>query len=839
MTSLRSVQRSADVPPEPMPDPAGGALPGTDLLEALLSGTDADDDPVTHVHRLPARPSRLAAWPDWVGAPLRDRLAERGVPAPFSHQVEAAELARAGSHVVVATGTASGKSLAYQLPALTALADDPRACVLYLAPTKALARDQLASVAALADPSVRPAAYDGDTPMEEREWVRRHSRWIVTNPDMLHRGVLPAHQKWSSTLRRVAYVVVDECHAYRGVFGSHVGHVLRRLRRICRRYGAEPVFVLASATVADPALAAGRLVGAPVTAVTEDGSPRPGATFALWEPPLTERTGEHGAPLRRSAAADAAGLLADLVEQNARTLAFVRSRRGAESVAEQARAILRSRGRGDLVSRVDSYRGGYLPEERRELERALSTGDLLGVATTNALELGIDIAGLDAVVLAGYPGTLASMWQQAGRAGRAQRESLVVFVARDDPLDHYLAHHPRAVFGRPVEATVTDPANPYVLGPQLCCAAAELPLTHADLADFGGEVAEAQVGELVAEGLLRTRPTGWYWAGRGRPDVDIRGSGAAPVSIVEGATGRLLGTVDGDASHATVHTGALYVHRGETYVVDELDVEDACAVVHPESPEWTTVARDTVDLSIVSTDRTRRLGAVTAHTGVVDVTNQVVAYQRRRLGTGEVLAEFPLDLPPRQLRTRAVWLTLDERAIDRADVDDAALPGSLHAAEHASIGLLPLLATCDRWDLGGVSTALHPDTGAATIVVYDGHPGGAGFAERGYAVLRDWLQATRATVASCECESGCPSCVQSPKCGNGNDPLDKAGAVRVLDVVLDELAHAPELTAEELEVTRRPALRPALPGASTPTTTEADPGTEAGTAGPDPADLVF
>jgi DEAD/DEAH box helicase domain-containing protein len=469
----------------------------------------------------------------------------------------------------------------------------------------------------------------------------------------------------------------------------------------------------------------------------------------------------------------------------------------------------------------------------------LSSGELLGVATTNALELGIDIAGLDAVVLAGYPGTLASMWQQAGRAGRAQTESLVVFVARDDPLDHYLAHHPKAVFGRPVEATVTDPANPYVLGPQLCCAAAELPLVHADLADFGGHVAEAQVAELVAEGLLRARPAGWYWAGRGRPDVDIRGSGEPPVSIIEGGTGRLLGTVDGDASHATVHTGALYVHRGETYVVDEFDVDDACAVVHPESPEWTTVARDIVDLSIVSTDRTRRLGTVTAHTGVVDVTNQVVAYQRRRVGTGEVLAEFPLDLPPRQLRTRAVWLTLHDRAIERADVDDAALPGSLHAAEHASIGILPLLATCDRWDLGGISTALHPDTGAATIVVYDGHPGGAGFAERGYAVLRDWLQATRATVASCECESGCPSCVQSPKCGNGNDPLDKAGAVRVLDVVLDELASAPELTPEEAEVSRRPAPRSGLFGTSAPAAPETGDTGDALPPPADPDDLVF
>jgi DEAD/DEAH box helicase domain-containing protein len=780
----------ADVGDGGRPQGGTGVPPGADLLASVLAGTGEEERPVTHVHHVPVRKSSTLPWPEWVSPPLRDRLVERGVRAPWRHQVDAAQLARDGRHVVVATGTASGKSLAYQLPALTRLAEDPRACVLYVAPTKALARDQLASVATLADPSVRPAAYDGDTAGDERDWVRRHSRWIVTNPDMLHRGILPAHQKWSSTLRRVAYVVIDECHAYRGVFGSHVGHVLRRLRRICRRYGAEPVFVLASATVADPAAAASRLVGAPVLAVIEDGSPRAGATFALWEPPLTDRTGEHGAPLRRSAAADAAGLLADLVERGARTLAFVRSRRSAESVADQARRLLHERGRDDLLRRVDSYRGGYLPEERRELERALSVGDLLGVATTNALELGIDIAGLDAVVLAGYPGTLASLWQQAGRAGRAQRESLVVFVARDDPLDHYLAHHPRAVFGRPIEATVTDPANPYVLGPQLCCAATELPLRPEDLADFGGPAAQAQVEELVAAGQLRRRPTGWYWAGRGRPDVDIRGSGGEPVSIIEAGTGRLLGTVDADAAHSTVHDGALYVHRGDTFVVDEFDVEDACAVVHAEKPEWTTVARDVTDLGIVSIERTRRLGAVTAHTGVLDVTNQVVAYQRRRLGTGEVLAEFPLDLPARQLRTRSVWLTLDEQAVERAEVDDVELAGSLHAAEHAAIGILPLLATCDRWDLGGLSTAMHPDTGTAAIFVYDGHPGGAGFSERGFAVLRRWLQATRATVASCECESGCPSCVQSPKCGNGNDPLDKAGAVRVLDVVLDELAAA-------------------------------------------------
>ncbi len=525
-------------------------LPGTDLLAALLSGTPDDEQPVTHVHAVPVREPRTSPWPEWVRADLRDRLAERGVDRPWRHQVEAAELARAGSSVVVATGTASGKSLAYQLPALTRLAEDPRACVLYLAPTKALARDQLSAVMPLADPSVRPAAYDGDTPLEEREWVRRHTPLDRHEPGhdpprdpalarRSGRARCAASPTWSST----------SATPTAGVFGSHVGHVLRRLRRICRRYGAEPVFLLASATVADPAAAAARLIGVPVAAVTDDGSPRPGATFALWEPPLTERTGEHGAPLRRSAAADAAGLLADLVERGARTLAFVRSRRSAESVAEQTRRLLHERGRADLVRRVDSYRGGYLPEERRELERSLSTGALLGVATTNALELGIDIAGLDAVVLAGYPGTLASLWQQAGRAGRAQTESLVVFVARDDPLDHYLAHHPKAVFGRPVEATVTDPTNPYVLGPQLCCAAAELPLVPADLAAFGGPAAEARLAELVAEGLLRRRPAGWYWAGRGRPHVDIRGGDGEPVSIIEAGTGRLLGTVDGGAAH--------------------------------------------------------------------------------------------------------------------------------------------------------------------------------------------------------------------------------------------------------------------------------------------------
>ncbi|MFV2101934.1 DEAD/DEAH box helicase [Micromonospora sp. LOL_024] len=760
-------------------------------------------DPVTHVERVPPRDGLPARWPDWAPEELRLAYRRRGVASPWRHQVEAAGLAYHRRHVVVATGTASGKSLAYQLPALATLLADPRATVLYLAPTKALAADQLRAVAALEVEGVRPACYDGDTPRAEREWIRRHARFVLTNPDMLHHGVLPGHAQWSGFLRRLVYVVVDECHVYRGVFGSHVAHVLRRLRRQCARYGRAdgPTFVLASATSGDPAAAAGRLTGLPVAAITEDTSPRAGVTFALWEPPLLAPDRSAAAPecgpvdgpiaepdvtqVRRSALRETADLLADTVAAGVRTLAFVRSRRGAEVVATSARRSLDEAVPG-LGGRVAAYRAGYLREERRELERALLHGDLLGLASTNALELGVDLIGLDAVLICGYPGTRASLWQQAGRAGRAGREALAVLVARDDPLDTYLVHHPEAVFGAPVEATVLDPANGYVLGPQLACAAAEAPLTTADLELFGAGAKEA-VEALVQAGALRQRPTGWYWRHRERPEVDLRGAGGAPVCVVEAATGRLLGTVDGGSSHFLLHAGAVYLHQGVSYVVDSLDLADGCALVHPQEPDWSTHARDVTSLSVVSVRSYVDAGPVGMFLGEVDVTSQVVSYQRRRIATGEVIDTRPLDLPARELRTVAVWFTISPQSLATAGVDPADVPGALHAAEHAAIGLLPLVATSDRWDIGGLSTAVHPDTEAPTVFVYDGHPGGAGFAERAYGMAAAWLRATRVAVAECCCEAGCPSCVQSPKCGNGNNPLSKSGAIRVLDVVLSNL----------------------------------------------------
>jgi DEAD/DEAH box helicase domain-containing protein len=758
---------------------------------ALLDSLDRRrPDRLTHVEHVPARSARQVDWPGWVDQLLRSRLEAVGITRPYSHQAEAASHAHDGRHVVVSTGTASGKSLAYLLPAVSAVrtgvgaADGRGATVLYLSPTKALAADQLRALAALEVPDLRAATVDGDTPSEERDWARTHAGYVLTNPDMLHHSLLPGHARWAAFWRALRYVVVDECHVYRGVFGSHVAAILRRLRRVAARYGSEPVFVLASATVADPEVAAGRLVGAPVVAVTDDGSPRGALTFALWEPPLTDTLGEHGAPLRRSVHAEAADLLADLVVEGAQVLAFVRSRRGAEVVSMLARTHLADVD-GSLADAVAAYRGGYLPEERRALEEELQDRRLVGLAATTALELGIDVSGLDAVLLAGWPGRLSSLWQQAGRAGRAGQDALAVLIARDDPLDTFLVHNPEAVFGRPVESTVLDPGNPYVLAPHLCAAAAELPLTPGDLDAFGPS-AEHVVEDLVARQLLRARPGGWYWT---RPEragdlADLRGTGGSPVRVVEGATGRVVGTVDAGSAHRTVHRGAVYVHQGQTYVVDALDLEDSVALVTSAEPDWTTSARELTDLRVLRQERFESWDGGQLCLGEVDVTVQVVAFMRRRLGSGELLGVEPLDLPARTLRTRAVWWTVEETTLSAAGIAAADVPGAVHAAEHAAIGLLPLVATCDRWDVGGVSTARHPDTGLASVFVFDGYAGGAGFAERGHEHAGEWLAATLAALEGCLCPSGCPSCVQSPKCGNGNEPLDKAAAARLLKTLL-------------------------------------------------------
>ena len=805
---------------------------------------------LTHVEQRPARSGRRGSFPQWTDPRLVQHLAERGITAPWIHQEQAAQLAHGGQDVVLATATASGKSLAYLLPVLTAIGareHDPearRATALYLSPTKALAADQLTNITAMADGAgirdARVAVYDGDTPAEQRRWVRRHGTVVLTNPDMLHFGILPGHEQWAHFFRALRYVVIDECHSYRGVFGSHVSMVVRRLRRIAAHYRADPTFILASATTANPELSASRLIGRDVEPVTEDGSPRAGLTIGLWEPGTRTRVdgrgdparwddgpgqateggdaegeetdGADGAdgvdggdgagrteePLRRSATSEAAALLADLVERDVQTLVFARSRRGAELVSSGARRLLEQKAEhthapqlADRAGRVAAYRGGYLARERRELEDALRSGALKALASTNALELGIDIAGLDAVVVAGWPGTRASLWQQFGRAGRRQDAdggALALFVAREDPLDTYVVHHPETIFGAEVEAAVFDPGNPYVMTPHLCAAAAELAIRDGEEGIFG-PTARDLLTTLAARGVLRSRATGWYWTmtESAHQLTDLRGSGGEPVRIVEQGTGSLLGTVDAASAHTQVHDGAVYLHQGANYVVDHLDVEQSVAFVHREDPLHTTHPQSVSTLRIRQTDRELPWeGGVRLCFGTVDVTDQVTGYQVRDVFTQAVLAQHPLDLPPRTLTTKAVWWVIPRERTDAAEIPGEELPGALHAAEHAAISMLPLLATCDRWDIGGLSAAQHEDTGEPTIFVYDGAPGGAGFAERGADDAAAWVRATADMIGECGCESGCPACVVSPKCGNGNEPLSKREAERLLGLLREK-----------------------------------------------------
>jgi DEAD/DEAH box helicase domain-containing protein len=765
---------------------------GGDLLAAALAGTATDEHPLRHVAELPPRSGQPHDWPAWAEPDVVKALAARGIASPWSHQFAAAELAHAGRHVVVSTGTASGKSLAYQLPVLNALATDPRARVLYLSPTKALGHDQLRAAHALtaAIPrlhDVAPTAYDGDSPAEVRRFARERSRWLFSNPDMIHLSILRNHARWAVLLRGLRFVVVDECHYYRGVFGSNVAMVLRRLLRLCARYSSAPTVIFASATTDSPGATAAELIGLPVQEVTKDGSPQGARTVALWEPALrADLVGENGAPVRRSAGSEAARVMADLIAEGAQTLTFVRSRRAAELTALGAQARLDDIA-PELSGKVASYRAGYLAEDRTALERALAEGRLRGLATTNALELGVDIAGLDAVVLAGFPGTVASFWQQAGRSGRRGQGALVVLIARDDPLDTYLVHHPAALLDKPVERVVIDPGNPYILGPQLLCAATELPLDEAEVRELDAtDVADG----LVDDGLLRRRGGKYFPVPGLEPHaaVDIRGSTGGQIVIVEADTGRLLGSVGVGQAPASVHPGAVYLHQGDSYVVDSLDTEEGIAFVHAEDPGYATFAREITDIALTGTGERLAFGPVTLGLVPVRVTHRVVGYLRRRL-SGEVIDFIELDMPEHTLATTAVMYTVTEDTLLRKGIDGPRIPGSLHAAEHAAIGLLPLVASCDRGDIGGLSTAVGPGPeGLPSVFVYDGYPGGAGFAERGFRQARTWLAATAAAIEACECPRGCPSCVQSPKCGNGNDPLDKAGAVLVLRLVLAELA---------------------------------------------------
>lgn len=758
------------------------------MLLNLVTAFGERSGRITHAQSFPAVEAQFADWPQWVSPEVVHAWQVTGLDRPWRHQVEAAELIHAGSDTIISTGTASGKSLGFWLPATQAAFESKDrlptkvATTLYISPTKALGHDQLTKLVSLPLQGVRAGAFDGDTSESDRQWARQHGNIIFTNPDMLHRSVLPNHQKFRRWFKNLKYIIVDEAHRYRGVFGSHVALVLRRLMRVAALYGADPTVVGASATMADPAGAFARFTGREAHQVVADTSPRAAGTFLLWEPPLVP--GEEAQ--RRSTISEAAAILTDTTCAGTRSIAFIGSRVGAEALADSVRNQV-GQIAPELVSTVAAYRGGYLPEERRALETGLRSGKLRTVASTNALELGIDISGLDVVVIAGWPGTLASLWQQAGRAGRAGNEWMAILIARDDPLDTYVVHHPEHIFGSPVEAGVIHPQNPYVMAGHLLAAAAEEPLTEEDCRTWFGHEGPRVADELAEAKYLRRRPTGWYWtkAESAAALTDIRGTGNAQVRLVDHRTGTLLGTVDDASAPRQSFPGAVYVHQGETFTVLELDLDERVAFVAPATVDYSTQARSLTEIRIESTQDSFPLpsGGRVFH-GTVEVTNQVTSYIMRQKGTGVILGERNLDLPAQTLTTHAVWWTAPDALIEDAEVVPGDLPGAVHAAEHASIGLLPLFAGCDRWDIGGVSTARHADTGVATVFVYDGQAGGAGFAERGFEVFTQWQKATLDAIDACDCATGCPSCVQSPKCGNGNEPLDKDAALRLLRELL-------------------------------------------------------
>ena len=746
-----------------------------DTLDAFAADPELADR-LVYRETLPARAARFGTLREPLPDELTERLASRGLERLWSHQAAAVDALRAHENVVLATGTASGKSLCYQLPIVESVLTARRETALLVFPTKALAQDQLRSLRSWLVPGLKAVSYDGDTPTDDRAWARRNANVVLTNPEMLHMGILPSHQRWATFLMRLRYVVIDELHTLRGIFGSHVAHLLRRLQRVCEHYNSHPTFCFASATIGNPAELAAALCGAPVTLIDDDGAPRSERIVACWQRPLLD---EHSGA-RGSANAEAGALLASFVRDGHQTLAFTRSRRGAELVAQYARRDL-EQSAPLLAPRVAAYRSGYRADERRELEADLTSGKLVGVAATTALELGIDVGGLDAVVLNGFPGTLASLWQQAGRAGRTGRRSTAVLVAGDDQLDQWYVAHPTELTRRQPERAVVNPDNPFVLQAQVACAAHELPLEPSDERWFGAGLDDA-VRDLVLDDLLRPRGGKMYWAGPDRPaaGVGLRSGSGVEYHLVDEVTEDEVGTVDDSRVFTAAHPGALYLHQGRQYRVTRLDQVNHVAWMESCDCDEYTQARVDTDIAIVAVDERAAIGPGTVHLGTVEVTNRVHAYQRTRISTRQVLEVCELDLPPRTLSTRASWYTVPLYALLDTGLEPGALLGTVHAAEHGLIGLLPLFTICDRWDVGDVSMAEHPQTGEPTIFVYDGYPGGAGIAELAYAAANRLVDATLELIAACPCDDGCPSCVQSPKCGNWNEWLDKAGAITLL-----------------------------------------------------------
>ncbi|MBM4447295.1 MAG: DEAD/DEAH box helicase [Chloroflexi bacterium] len=752
------------------------------FLHHLLTLPDYKQQ-IVHVQPIPPHDATFGELDKPLHPALQARLESSCILSLYTHQANAINEARRGKNVMVATASASGKTLCYNLAVLETMLKDPSSRALYLFPTKALAQDQLRGLNELGCPEIISfggcATFDGDTPPSERAGIKRKAKVVLTNPDMLHLGILPNHKSWSRLFRNLKYVVIDEAHVYRGVFGSHVANILRRLRRLCASYGSNPQFICCSATIANPKEHAERLVGLPFEVINEDGSPHGGKSFVFWNPPLIDEieTGRH------SSNSEATFLFTELVRKSIRSLVFTRTRKLTELIYIYTREQLGS----SLGRLIKPYRAGYLPEDRRQIERELFDGHLLGVVATTALELGIDIGDLEATVLVGYPGSIASAWQQAGRSGRGVGDSLSFLIAQDNPLDQYYMHHPVLFFQKNFENALINSENINILKPHLLCAAWEQPLADGDSAVFGVAFDRA-LSELERGGRLRKSSGRWYLSPRiSHParEINIRSTSGKNYTVIDASRGYdLMETVEASVAFFQIHPGAIYLHQGESYLVQKLDLENRAAIVMPTDVPYYTQTKELTDIRILKTEHERDCLGIKVRLGEVDVSNTVVGFKKKMQFTEEVIGEEPLDLPPLRFLTQALWFDLPEAAIERVAEVGLDFAGGLHATEHAAIAMLPLFALCDRNDIGGVSTPFHPDTGKAQVFIYDAYPGGIGIAAKGFEMVKELWSATLQAIEECPCQEGCPSCIQSPKCGNNNEPLDKKAALVLLQGLL-------------------------------------------------------
>ena len=698
----------------------------------------------------------------------------------YSHQAEAINKARQGKNVIIVTPTASGKTLAFNIPVLEALTKDSKATALYLYPTKALTNDQLKVLRELETEigiKASPNVYDGDTPQSQRAIIRENSKIILSNPYGLHQ-YLPWHYKWRSFLQNLKFIVIDEAHVYRGVFGSNVAMLIRRLLRICSYYHADPQIILSSATIANPEEHAKRLTGKDFEIISKDGAPKGKKTFMFWNPPFIDLDNT----IRRSTHQETKDLLTLSVLRNLQTLCFTTSRQMAELITRWTKEELRQRA-PKLQNAVTAYRAGYLPQERRLIENRLKNKELIGVVSTNALELGIDIGSLDSVIISGYPGTVISTWQQAGRAGRTNADSLVTLVAFQNPLDQYYMKHPEDFFGRPHEQAIIDLHNQYISLGHIMCAASELPITESDRRFFP-ELFEESINALEQQHLVRKTPRGYVYSGTARPVEVVSLESISDKTVTVRCNSNVLETLTLNKAYEEAHQGAVLLHQGETYISEELNLQDLTAKVRKEDVNYYTESLKDVDVAIKKTFEEKQ-EKVQVRLGELTITEYYHQYITKSYD--EVIKRLPLDLPPLTFSTVGMWFQIPSHLKDEIEAQELDFAGGLHAVEHAMIAMSPIFAMCDRWDIGGLSTPLHQDTGEPTIFIYDGFEGGIGISETLYANIKTLWEKTLQLIENCECKEGCPSCIYSPKCGNENEPLDKRAAAIILRAILRAL----------------------------------------------------